>query len=135
MSTVMFTPRGDGYAGRFAFNREIIDVVKLAVPSTYRRWDPTRKQWSVDRGWARPLADALRRSGHTVIGLEPADTNGDGDAADWARGVFKGVGPGRTDIVYRMLRRALHPDTGGDHRLMQELNVARDELNDKKGPR
>ena len=47
---------------------------------------------------------------------------------EWASGVFRRVGPHRTDAVYRGLSKLLHPDVGGDTKLMQELNAARREI-------
>ena len=134
MTTVIFQDRGFDYAVRFRFDPTVVDLLKTAVPSYARSWNPSERMWTVDADWARPLAGILRSAGHTVTGLQPPKPpptrNGHGDA-DWAKTLFRRVGPGRTDIVYRMLSKALHPDVGGDTRLMQELNDARNEIDEK----
>lgn len=129
MTAVRFEPYGEQYVLRFAYDPTLVSIVKT-VPSYARSWQPTSRVWLIDRFYAEQLAADIARMGHTVIGLDaeptpPPKASGDGD---WARAVFKRVGPGRTDIVYKMLCKALHPDVGGDTQLMQELNEARREI-------
>ncbi|HWT48540.1 MAG TPA: hypothetical protein VN255_08180, partial [Mycobacterium sp.] len=50
------------------------------------------------------------------------------DTSLWAKILFRRVGRERREPVFRALTRVLHPDVGGDHHLMQELNAAREEL-------
>ena len=132
MSTVVFAHHGmTRYSVRFNYSRDLVDLLKLSVPSFARSWNPQAKEWLVEVDWAPVLAATLVRAGHTVVGIDlkpphgaPPTNNGANDHA-WALGVFRRVGPDRTDTVYRMLSKALHPDVGGSNELMRELNEAR----------
>lgn len=132
MTAVRFESYGEQYLLRFAYDPTLVSIVKT-VPSYARSWQPTSKVWIVDRFYAEQLAADIARMGHTVIGLDaeqipPPKNTTNGDSGDWARAVFRRVGPGKTDVVYRALSRVLHPDVGGDTELMQELNDARREI-------
>lgn len=134
VSTVIFEFRGYQFSCRFRYDPDIVDLVKTSVPGSARSWDPSTKQWLVDADWVRPLADTLRHCGHTVIGLDPPKpppTNSHANSHndhDWALGVFKRIGPNRSDAAYRLLSRLVHPDVGGSDAMMQELNAARREI-------
>jgi hypothetical protein len=137
MSTILFTRHGTSYSVRFRYDPTIIELIKTAVPSNARSWNSAAKEWTVRASHAEQLAQALRATGHQVVGLEPprtdppprADTRIP-DTAQWARILFRRVGPNRRDPVFRALTKVLHPDVGGDHSLMQELNQAREQLTD-----
>lgn len=45
---------------------------------------------------------------------------------DWAVQLLSGCDPALSTKVFRALARTLHPDTGGNATLMQQLNAARD---------
>ena len=96
MTTVIFQDRGFDYAVRFRFDPTVVDLLKTAVPSYARSWNPSERMWTVDADWARPLAGILRSAGHTVTGLQPPKPpptrNGHGDA-DWAKTLFRRSGP------------------------------------------
>ncbi len=131
VSTVIFTRQGDGYGVRFRYDPALVELLKTAVPSYARSWDPSLKQWQIQAGHAERLASALRATGHQVIGLDPDPpprTTTGTDTARWAKILFRRVGPSRREPVFRALTRVLHPDVGGDTALMRELNDARDEL-------
>jgi hypothetical protein len=133
MSTaVQFARHGDRYWVSFAFDATAIAVIK-ALPSHSRRWDPKKRVWHVDAGYAKSLAANLREIGYVVVGLQP-DVRAHRetvDGADWARLLFRRVGHMRSEPVFRALSKVLHPDVvGGDTALMRELNDARAELKD-----
>ncbi len=133
MSTVIFTRQGDGYGVRFRYDPALVELLKTAVPSYARSWDPSLKQWQVQATHARQLASALRRTGHQVIGCDaddpPPRTTTGTDPSQWAHILFRRVGPTRREPVFRALTRIFHPDLPtGDGRLQQELNAAREEL-------
>ena len=101
------------------------------MPGHARSWRPHTKTWLVDPFWAPILADTLRVLGHSVTGLDGRrrdDRARDCGDADWARALFRRVGPGRHASVYRALSKVLHSDIGGDDRIQQELNDAHAEL-------
>jgi hypothetical protein len=128
VTAVLFTPASDGHTVRFAYDPAVVAAIKQTVPGYARSWHPHSHTWLVDPFWAPVLADTLQALGHTVTGLQPAQRQAHGDA-DWARALFKRVGPQRYGPVYRALSRILHPDTAtGDTRLQRELNTAHAEL-------
>lgn len=104
------------------------------IPKTFpgRRWDSVGKCWRVGREHLDALADALRAAGCTVYVVgAPDPRNGQGQhgerstpGADWADRLLDAVGPQRAERAYKALVKVLHPDAGGDNRLMQELNDA-----------
>ena len=76
------------------------------------------------------LAGALRAAGqHVFFTAGGADNRrapspGTPDRT-WAEHLFAAVGPAHADATYRAMSKVLHPDTGGDTVLMQQLNAAR----------
>lgn len=95
-----------------------------------RRWHSDAKCWSVPADSVDALADALRAAGQRVF-----FTAGGADdrrppspstpTRTWAEHLFAAVGPAHADATYRAMSKVLHPDTGGDTALMQQLNAAR----------
>ena len=125
-TAVRFESYGEQYILRFAYDPTLVSIVKT-VPSYARSWQPTSKVWIIDRPYAVQLAADFARMGHIVTGIETSRQREVPDD-DWAKLLFRRVGSGKTDIVYRALSRVLHPDVGGDTQLMQELNDARREI-------
>jgi hypothetical protein len=74
-------------------------------------------------------ASAIKRAGHPTVGIEEPQPRGVG-AADPFAALFELVGPERHEPVFKALTKILHPDAGGDGRLQQQLNDARDQLDD-----
>jgi hypothetical protein len=136
MTAVRFQRRGDVHAVTFAYNPDVVETIKLVVPSFLRSWNPDRREWLIlEPVYATQLADTLRRLAHTIIGLDdpPPQRQHTTDPAGWARAVFARVGPSRAPVAYRLLSKLCHPDTAtGDHLLMQELNQAFAEIERKK---
>jgi hypothetical protein len=133
MTTVRFTPGLDGHVVAFAYHPAAVGLIKQTVPGYARSWGPHRRVWIVDPAWAHILADTLRCYGHTVVGLDAPRQTHAGDA-DWARALFRRVGPSRAGPVFRSLSRILHPDAGGDTQLQRELNAAHAEISQRKDP-
>jgi hypothetical protein len=134
VTAVIFTPGPDGgwHTVRFAYDPGVVAVIKQTVPGYARSWKPQSHTWRVDPSWVPVLADMLRVLGHSVTGLDGRrhdDRARDRGDADWARALFRRVGPQRHATVYRALSRILHPDTDtGDTALQRELNAAHAEL-------
>lgn len=129
MTAVRFERRGGIYAVTFRYDADLVDVLKLTVPSYARRWSPPRREWEIEAIYVTDLAAAMTRHGHTVVGLETSRRREvEDDPAQWARILFKRVGPARAPLAYRLLSRVCHPDHGGDHQLQVELNQAHAEL-------
>jgi hypothetical protein len=131
MTAIRFTRRGRTTAVTFAYNPNVVEVVKT-IPAAARSWNPNRREWLIfDDLHAAELAAALRGLGYTVIETSSAPIT-NGDTAHWARTLFQRVGPGRAPIAYKLLSRLCHPDAGGDHQLQLELNAAYAELSDTR---
>jgi hypothetical protein len=122
MTAVRFDRRDILYAVTITYDPIVVDVLKLTVPSYARSWRKPRREWLIEVQYAKALADALRRLGAVVIGLEPEPSSSIHD--HWARAVFQRVGPTRAAAAYKLLSRVCHPDHGGDHQLQIELNQA-----------
>jgi hypothetical protein len=127
-------PGGD-WTIRFNYNATIIKAIKDTVPHYAREWNAATKRWTVNEAWTWQLADALTEIGCQVVGLTNGYRRGaDNHTAtqladgDWARELFKAVGPQRRDAVYRALSKVLHPDLEtGSTQLQRHLNDARDD--------
>ncbi len=130
MTAVRFERRATMYAVTFTYDPMVVEMLKLTVPSYSRTWSKPRREWLIETMYGKPLADALGRLGCTVIGLDdpPAQRQHGTDPAEWARAVFRRVGPSRASATYKLLSRVCHPDHGGDHQLQLELNAAYAEL-------
>lgn len=129
MTAVRFESHGYAYSVCFSYNPAVVQLLKDCVPGYARKWIPGRKEWEVDTKWAESLAAAFCSAGHTVVGLQQQQSKRNADTSQWARLLFKRVGPQRSAAVYRALSRCLHPDTPtGDTELQRELNDARDQL-------
>ena len=129
MTTVRFERRDTITAVTFAYNADIVETIKLVVPSFLRSWNKARREWLIlEAVYAAELAGVLRSAGHTIIGLDTPKRAHAPDPSGWARAVFQRVGPHRAALAYRLLSRVCHPDHGGDHQLQIELNQAYAEL-------
>ena len=127
-AAVRFEQHGERYIVRFAYDPSLVALVKT-VPSYARSWRPTGKVWLVDRFYAEQLARDMAALGYLVTGLEPEERHSD-DRANWARALFRRVGPARAGPAFRALSRVLHPDNAatGDTQLQRELNAAHAEI-------
>ena len=103
-----------------------------------RRWEPAGKYWTVPLDVVDAVADALRAAGCTVYvtrsdgspwGAGARHGVRDQPGRGWADALLDAVGPERIDQTVRAMSRVLHPDAGGDHRLMCELTAARERRN------
>ena len=132
MSAIYFEQRGAVYAVRFRYDAALVELIKAAVPWHARSWSPQRREWIIEEFYGKPLADALRRIGCTVIGLEPPQPQHYDDHR-WAHMLFKRVGRDRADQITARYRKCFHPDLqGGDARLQRELTDARNDLASKQ---
>ncbi|MGO9354807.1 MAG: hypothetical protein ACLP3C_29705 [Mycobacterium sp.] len=134
MTAVRFQRRGDVHAVTFTYSAEIVELLKASVPSFLRSWNSDRREWLIlEPVYATQFADTLRRLGHTIVGIDdPPRRQHTTDPADWAKAVFRRVGPTRAPIAYKLLSRLCHPDHGGDHQLQVELNQAFGELSTER---
>lgn len=127
MTAVAITPASGGrHSVRFAYDSAIVSLIKSTIPAYARSWSAHTRCWFIDADWTPLLAAELRYHGHTVTG--PADP-AQQQCTDWAKALFRAVGPQRTPAVYRALSKVLHPDAPtGCPILQQQLNAARTAL-------
>jgi hypothetical protein len=71
--TVTFESDDGLYRITFRYHREAVKLIKAAVPSYARTFDPDTKRWSVRTQWAGALAFAFRGAGFGVNGLNEKD--------------------------------------------------------------
>jgi hypothetical protein len=134
MTAVVVAPSvGGRYTIRFRYDPNVVATIKQTVPGYGRSWDAQRRVWFVEPDWIHVLTSELRRRGHTVTGPEEPPRHSESESeTDWAKMLFRRVGPTRADPCFRALARILHPDVAtGDTTLMRELLDARDQLTER----
>lgn len=133
MTAVIINSSPDGRCTvRFKYDQSVVAAIKQTVPGYARSWDAQRRCWFVDPDWVPLLKAELIRHGHVVNGVgQPSPRHG--DTTDWARVLFRRVGPHRVEPVFKALARVLHPDVmSGDTDLMRELLDGRNEITRKE---
>lgn len=108
---------------------EAKDLIKEALPRSWRRWDPVSKLWFVQAHAVPDLAAELRADGWIVVIRDAPNTGHSSrpsDTTTWADAMFTALGRSLGMKAHRALSRVLHPDHGGDLEQMKALNAARD---------
>jgi hypothetical protein len=142
VTPVHFTyDRGAGYHVTFDYDPAVVDTIKAIVPKHDRSYDPDTHTWTITSPFhADSVAARLKAFGYTVDGIVPGAFNGHRqpprhprrETADWASLLLDNAPPELRPRIVRALSKVLHPDTGGDTRLMQQLNDASRQMG---GPR
>ena len=137
MSSVRFMRFRDTYRISFAYDPELVEWIK-SIPRQNRTYEADTKTWIVDRKYAEGFASDLRAAGHTVLGLEQHTQSPPPPRRDvtvtWADTLMSRCNSEELrEKCYRALAKCLHDDLGGDGRLMQELNDARNGYSARKG--
>jgi hypothetical protein len=135
VTAVIINRSDDGrHSVRFRYDASVVQLIKSTLPGYARAWSAHTRCWFIDPDWSHVLAAELRRHGHTVTGVDQPPPRHAGDA-DWAKTLFRRVGPARHGPIFKALSRVLHPDVAitGDTALMRELIDARNELLTEKG--
>lgn len=71
MKVAQFTKTGfTYYTVVFAYDPDLVELIKQTVPAYAREWKPSTKEWTVDDMHAHRLAAAMRSWGVTVLGIE-----------------------------------------------------------------
>jgi hypothetical protein len=111
------------------YNMGFVEELKAAVPWSLRSWDGAAKVWKVDpifQDQVIGLCD-LFFGNVDVDDRRPAGPPAiSGPAVDnWADALFDAItDPELRTRVYRKVAMALHPDKGGDVKLMQQFTEA-----------
>lgn len=104
---------------RFSFDRELNYTLKRRRIGA--RWDPERGCWVAPRHTLESVVEALRELEYDFVVVPEHQVD------SWAQSLHDALPPDLLRPTYVALSRVLHPDTGGDHHLMQTLNLAWDE--------
>jgi hypothetical protein len=140
-----------GYHIRFHYQKNLVEAIKR-IPSAVRSWDPAEKIWYVDNAYIQDACRYLDEAVYDVTakaGPHGRDTTPEGDAGDDWDDAFddedeEEEAPRKhpyereftalhlrcdapapvIDAVYRALALICHPDRGGEHRRMVEINLA-----------
>ncbi len=110
----------------FDYSVEMVDAIKLHIPSRQRAWKPELRQW-----WFRAdvilavcsLADK-HCGGYAHVEELHTDTSAAPITAYAALHLLPSAPPEVVTAAYRALAKKVHPDAGGHTRKMQKLNEA-----------
>jgi hypothetical protein len=119
------TGRGDARVV-FAYDAEAVDIIRTIAG---RIWNPEGRYWAIPVDAVNLAARRFTDAGFDVAvdGKPWTPTASSSLAIGSPVDVFYyGVPPRLREAVYKALVRVLHPDAGGDTRLMQELNASRE---------
>jgi hypothetical protein len=108
----------------FPYDAKAVELIKTIAG---RRWNPDFKRWTIEAGDIAMAAVMFVRAGYDVaIDGQPYEEVSRSSAPILSPLVsFFAALPHRLrQPTYRALSKVLHPDAGGDTRLMQELNRA-----------
>lgn len=113
-----------GCSIRTPYHSGFVDDLKLNVPGFARSWDKSRRRWTVDDAYVELALRIVGRHfpGYTLEDQRPRATPRTEVESPWPRMLHDALPERLRTPVYRALSRVLHPDAGGDTRLMQELN-------------
>ena len=118
------TQEADAYV-KFRYDESVIAMVRR-MPN--REWDRHNKVWWFDADDARTLATLLHRMGHEVflddVEFKPLLVKTNGQTGNVFETFFDFLPGVLRAPMYRAQSKILHPDLGGDNRLMQMLNDA-----------
>lgn len=133
--TVTPTPAGF-WSLRFTYNPVMVAGIKAAVPAMFRSYSAETMCWTIfARVYVDAIISAAQAVGYHVEDLTPPrprqrpretprPRRDQQHRATWADLLLADLDPELHKKVVRALARVLHPDMGGDHRLMQQLNDA-----------
>lgn len=118
---VIITTDGIRATVHFPYDEDLVDLIR-GIPG--RKWVAEEKFWTIPAGAVRGFAYQADACGEAVtIDGEPyqppartSPTNGRSIVA------FDNLPEHLRPLVYRAVAKVLHPDAGGDHRAMQQLN-------------
>ena len=110
-------------------------IVKDAVLSSLRRWDGSKKCWTIDPCCVLGLSNALSDAGYAVYvtypdgtpWLPPETSSDQKPAGDWIEQAFQHCPDRSVEKLRKNLLTVWHPDLeDGDTKLAQRINGAAD---------
>lgn len=108
--------------------RDFVDELKETVPSSNRKWDPDRKEWSISEMFLEELIPMLKRYFDEVITDLLEEPSIPDNMFMPVFEALKGLPNDNIDKIYKSLANALHPDHGGSTEIMTKLNEAYGEV-------
>lgn len=125
MRLVRIEPATEGVRLGFKYDSWLVELVKT-LPG--HRFDRASKTWTV-RDSVESVRQFFERNGVQVLVSgqhnRTASNGKHSNGTDWAVALLGECSPELRQQVFRALSKVLHPDTGGDQRLMQQLLEAR----------
>jgi hypothetical protein len=97
--------------------------LKSNIPTRARRWLPTDKLWLIRIDHVSRLKETLSTMGYEVVDRREYHSDPSTFVA-----MLEACPLELREKVYRALVLTLHPDQGGDLRLIQDLNIAWNQL-------
>ena len=114
---------------RVPYRRAWVDRVKLTAPSDHREWDPDAKCWTVWPPFAKDVLSFTRKTfGYlSESGVRTAA------ASDHFRVLhLRETAPIELiESAFRTLAKLHHPDRGGNHAIMRQLNASYEALRER----
>jgi hypothetical protein len=112
---------GDSYLVAFNYDQALVEDLMRCLPSWHRRWDRRRNCWVIS---ALVWRDAERIFADHSLLESPFST-----PTPWDLLHLKSTAPPElVTATFRILARRHHPDVGGNHRQMVEINRAYERL-------
>jgi hypothetical protein len=110
----------------FDFNAEMVDAIKLTIPSRQRTWKPEIKQWWFRADVIVAVCSLADKHCGRYVHVEELYTPTDSApvTAYAALHLLPSAPPEVINAAYRALAKQVHPDSGGDTAKMQEINAA-----------
>lgn len=127
MTVAVLSRRADGcWTARFRYD----DDARQALKGLGCRWDPTAKAWTVPAHVVGNVIGALEWLGFDVVReIPPPAGTSTALGLERATEAYLASLPARLrEPAFKALLRVLHPDTGGDTKAMQALNLAREQM-------
>lgn len=124
---------------RFGYDRSFVDQLKTAIPVSCRAWNPETRCWIVIPPYVERAESLLRRRFGTIdqfweeAPTAPPDPIRSTDCNYAILHLLPSAPPELIESAYRCLSKRCHPDTGGDHMDMLQLNEAITRLRQRRG--
>ena len=110
---------------------DFVDELKSTIQPSHRQWNPDEKFWLINEVYLEDLIIILKRHYNEVTTdliegqSEPDDPDNPDNSDNLFAKVFEILPDGDyADKVYYALAQAIHPDHGGNDKLVDELNKA-----------
>jgi hypothetical protein len=139
LAQIQHLPDG-AVALRFPYDAEFISRLKDEIPASARTYDPETKTWTVRPAFAERAVALMRETFAAVVeygadrtATSPPDPTRRDDPDLAVLHLLPSAPPELIETAYRCLSKLCHPDKGGEHDGMLELNEAITRLRQRLG--